>query len=151
MPATLELAYLGTTHTCLPVCLLQPRLLAKQGHPCGKHIQFLPSLEMLFSLIQITAMVEYESLQNDGMEKKHHVQIWQDRTHLLRRKTQWKQVELIQPAEHSEHTFSTLGHSRKQGPHLINLHPKHKGSAGSSALPAERTNTASLILKPIHK
>lgn len=30
------------------------RLLAKQGHPCGKHTQFWPSLEMLFSLIQIS-------------------------------------------------------------------------------------------------
>lgn len=73
MTVTLELAYLGTTHICLPVCLLQPRLLAKHRNPSGKHIEFVPSLEMLFSLIQITVMVEYEPLRNDGMEKKHHV------------------------------------------------------------------------------
>lgn len=63
---------------------------------------------MLFSLIQIIVMVEYKSLKNDGMEKKHHMQIWQDRTYLLRRKTQWKQVELIQPGEHSQNQMCML-------------------------------------------
>lgn len=158
MAATLELADPGTTHTCLPVSLLQPRLLAKHRHPSGKDIQFLPLLEMLFSLIQVTVMVEHESLQNDGMEKKHHIKIWRDRTYLLRRKTQWKQVELIQPAEHSQnqtHTLSALwGTPECARSTLHKLAPKTQRKCRlkcTFSWEAMWTNTSSLVLTLTHK
>lgn len=48
---------------------------------------------------------------------------------LLRRRAQWKQVEWLKQLNTHRIRYAI---SRKQGPHLSNLHSKHKGSAGSA-------------------
>lgn len=123
------------------VCLLQPRLPAKQGHPCeNTYSSYLWRNASLAhpnnSHGRIWLTTEWwhgeetpqtnSTGQNIPAEKEATV------------KTNGVDSTSWTFTESDTHTFSTLGHSRKQGPRLINLHPKHIGSAGPSALSAEK-------------